>query len=95
MKLFVNSSPHIRNRDTTSGIMLDVILALVPAGIAAIVMHGFKALLLIAVSVASAVISEYLWCKAIKKQPTLLDLSAVLIFIFLAYFIERFFIFFM
>ena len=85
MKLFVNSSPHIRNRDTTSGIMLDVILALAPAGIAAVVMHGFKALLLIAVSVASAVISEYLWCKAIKKQPTLLDLSAVVTGLILAY----------
>ena len=72
MKLFVSSSPHIRHRDTTSGIMLDVILALIPAGIASIVMFGFKAVLLIAVSIASAILSEYLWCKAIKKQTSLL-----------------------
>ncbi len=85
MKLFVSSSPHIRHRDTTSGIMLDVILALIPAGIASVIMHGFNALLLIAVTVASAVISEYLWCKAIKKQPTLLDLSAVVTGLILAY----------
>ena len=71
MKLFVSSSPHIRHRDTTTGIMLDVILALVPVGIASIVMYGFKAVMLIAVCIASAVASEYLWCKAIKKQPTL------------------------
>lgn len=85
MKLFVSSSPHIRHRDSTSGIMLDVILALVPVGIASIVMHGFNAVLLIAVCIASAVISEYLWCKAIKKQTTLLDLSAVVTGLILAY----------
>ena len=85
MKLFVSSSPHIRHRDTTTGIMLDVILALVPVGIASIVMYGFKAVMLIAVCIASAVASEYLWCKAIKKQPTLLDLSAVVTGLILAY----------
>ena len=85
MKLFVSSSPHIRHRDTTSGIMLDVILALIPAGIASIVMFGFKAVLLIAVSIASAILSEYLWCKAIKKQTSLLDLSAVVTGLILAY----------
>ena len=85
MKLFVSSSPHIRHRDSTSGIMLDVILALIPVGIASIVMHGFNAVLLIAVCIASAVISEYLWCKAIKKQTTLLDLSAVVTGLILAY----------
>mgnify|MGYP002513889517 CR=1 FL=1 len=85
MKLFVSSSPHIRHSDSTIGIMLDVILALVPVGIASIVMHGFNAVLLIAVCIASAVASEYLWCKAIKKQTSLLDLSAVVTGLILAF----------
>ena len=85
MKLFVSSSPHIRHNDSTQGIMLDVLLALAPIGIASVVMYGFRTLLLICVTVASAVISEYLWCKAIKKQPTLSDLSAIVTGLILAY----------
>ena len=40
MPLKVSSSPHIRHQDTTSGIMLDVIIALIPLGIAGVVMYG-------------------------------------------------------
>lgn len=76
-KLHVTSSPHIRQADTTTGIMLDVILALLPATVCGVCFFGFHALLVIAVSVASAVASEFLWCKAIRKEPTLKDLSAV------------------
>ncbi|MBQ5764828.1 MAG: RnfABCDGE type electron transport complex subunit D [Clostridia bacterium] len=76
-KMNVTSSPHISGPDNTTGIMLDVIIALLPATICGICFFGFNALLTVAVSVASAVLSEYLWCKAIKKQTSLLDLSAV------------------
>ncbi len=76
-KMTVTSSPHIRNIDTTGGIMLDVILALLPAAIAGIAFFGFKAALVMAVTVASAVISEYFWCKATKKARSLKDLSAI------------------
>lgn len=76
-KLNLLSSPHIGHKDNTSGIMLDVILALLPAAVCGIFFYGFKALLIIAVCVASAVASEYLWCLAIKKERTLRDLSAV------------------
>lgn len=76
-KLHVTSSPHIRQVDTTTGIMLDVILALLPATICGVCFFGFHALLVIAVAVAAAVASEFLWCKAIRKEPTLKDLSAV------------------
>lgn len=85
MSFKVSSSPHIRSADTTSSIMLDVIIALTPIGIASIVMFGFKAALLIAVTVASCVLSEYLWCKALKKPSSLNDLSAIVTGLLLAY----------
>lgn len=76
-KLFVSSSPHLRQADTTRGIMLDVMIALFPLAVCGVVFFGFHAALLIAVCVTSAVIAEYLWCKAVKKPASLLDLSAI------------------
>ena len=76
-KMNITSSPHITSADNTSGIMLDVIFALMPATICGILFFGFHALLVVAVTVASAVIAEYVWCRAVKKQPTLRDLSAI------------------
>ncbi len=83
-KLTVTSSPHIFHHDTTGGIMLDVILALVPAAICGVCFFGFHALLIIAVCIASAVAAEFLWCKAVKKETTLRDFSAVLTGLILA-----------
>lgn len=83
-KMNVTSSPHITHLDTTSGIMLDVIIALLPAAICGVCFFGFNALLVIAVCVASAVAFEYLWCKAIKKEPSLRDLSAIVTGLLLA-----------
>jgi len=76
-KMNISTSPHISSLDNTSGIMLDVIFALLPATICGICFFGFHAALIIAVSVASAVASEYIWCRAIKKDPSLRDLSAI------------------
>lgn len=76
-KMNITSSPHITSADNTSGIMLDVIFALLPATICGIYFYGFHALLVVAVSVASAVASEYIWCRAIKKETSLRDLSAI------------------
>ena len=76
-KMNITSSPHITNTDNTSGVMLDVIFALLPATICGIFFFGFHALLIVAVTVASAVVAEYIWCRAIKKEPTLRDLSAI------------------
>ena len=76
-KMNITSSPHITSTENTTGIMLDVIFALLPAAICGIFFYGFHALLIIAVSVTSAVISEYIWCHAIKKEATLRDLSAI------------------
>lgn len=83
-KLSVQSSPHIYHRDNTSGIMLDVIISLLPATVCGIFFYGFNALLIIAVCIAAAVASEYLWCLAVKKESSLQDLSAVVTGLLLA-----------
>ena len=81
----VASSPHIRAGRTTRGIMLDVIVALLPAGAFGVVWFGLHALWIIAVSVLSAVAWEALWCWMAKKPYTVGDLSAVVTGLLLAY----------
>lgn len=76
--LKVTSSPHIRHEDTTSGIMLDVIIALLPAAVYGCFLFGIKAILVLATTIATAVVAEYVWNLALKKQQTINDLSAVL-----------------
>ena len=83
-KMNISSSPHITSNENTSSIMLDVIFALLPATICGIYFFGFHALLIVAVSVASAVVSEYIWCHTIKKEPSLRDLSAIVTGLLLA-----------
>lgn len=68
--------PQVRTNTDTSRIMLDVIIALVPAMVVGIIMFGVKALLLIAVSVASAVFWEWGYRKLMKKPSSIGDLSA-------------------
>lgn len=75
--LKVSSSPHIRHQDTSSGIMLDVIIALLPAAAFGCILFGLKALIILVTSVVSAVAAEYLWNKILKKPQTVGDLSAV------------------
>lgn len=77
-KLTVSSSPHIHSPDTTAGIMLDVIIALMPATIYGIILYGWRAALILAVSIASALLSEFIWNKLLKKENSLGDLSAAL-----------------
>ena len=59
-RLTVSASPHVRSHETTTGIMLDVILSLVPALVMSAVYFGTRALALAAVCVGTAVLSEYL-----------------------------------
>lgn len=75
--LILSVSPHIRSNITTRRIMLDVVISLLPAAIAGTLIFGSRSLAVIAVCVASAVISEYLFNKAAKKPNTITDLSAV------------------
>ncbi len=76
--LKVTSSPHIRHEDTTSGIMLDVIIALLPAAIYGCILFGWRAAVILAVTIITAVASEAIWNLALKKPQTIGDLSAVL-----------------
>lgn len=77
-KLHLSVSPHIHSKRNTSNIMLDVIIALLPAAVAGIVLFGFRALAVLIVAIGAAVISEYLFNLIIGKKQTIGDLSAVL-----------------
>lgn len=80
----VSSSPHVRSKDTTSRIMFYVILALLPTSIFGIYNFGYKALVLILVTIASCLASEWIFNKIVHKQNTLGDLSAVVTGLLLA-----------
>lgn len=83
--LIVSSSPHAKAAHTARSIMLDVIIALMPALIAGIIFYGLHALLITIVSVVSCVGFEWLWEKAFKRPITITDLSAVVTGLLLAY----------
>ena len=83
-KYIVSPSPHVKAHTSTSNIMLDVIIALIPAIIAGAVIFGVRSLWVILVSVAGAVLSEHLWCVFTKKKTTVTDLSAVVTGVLLA-----------
>lgn len=83
--IYVSCSPHIRAKDTTQSIMRDVLIALVPALIAAVIHYGFRPILLVAVCVVFAVLSEYVMEKLCKRPITISDLSAVVTGVLLAY----------
>ena len=85
MKLISSVSPHIYNKNSTQRIMLDVVLALVPAAIASVIIFGLRALLVIGVCVAVCVLSEWLFEKICKKENTISDLSAVVTGMLLAF----------
>lgn len=85
LNLTVSSSPHIRSKTNTSKIMLDVIIALIPAGIYSIYLFGLKSLVVILTSVTTCVVSEYVACKVMKKGNSTPDLSAVVTGILLAF----------
>lgn len=82
--LNVSISPHIRARETTTSIMADVIIALIPAIAVGVYVFGLKALLITVISVASCVASEYIYEKLLKKPITITDLSAVVTGLILA-----------
>ena len=76
-KMIINSSPFIRSKRKTSGIMADVIISLLPCALAGVVIFGVRALLVLLVSSAAAVGSEALFCKFTKKGRTYGDLSSL------------------
>ena len=75
--LTVSSSPHLKRSDTTRGIMSDVVIALAPAATYGCILFGLRALAVLITCVGVAVLSEFLWNKALKKPNTIKDMSAV------------------
>ena len=80
----VSSSPHVRAKDSTSKIMLIVAAALLPASLFGIWNFGFKALVLIMVTIASCVVSETIFNLIVHKKNTIGDFSAVVTGLLLA-----------
>ena len=82
--LNVSTSPHVRSSASTSSIMCDVLIAMAPAALFGIYQFGFRAFLIIVVCVASAVLTEYIYEKAMKKPITIMDYSAAVTGLILA-----------
>jgi len=83
--LTVSHFPHIRDRATTNRIMLDVVIALIPALIVSVAVFGARAALIVCVCVISSVASEWIFRKAMKKPDTIRDFSAVITGLLLAF----------
>ena len=84
-KLTVSASPHVRSAQTVSGIMLNVIIALIPALAASVWLFGPRVLLICLVTIGTCMLSEYLSRKIMKRSNTLGDLSAVVTGLLLAF----------
>lgn len=81
----VSAAPHNRSTASTKVIMQDVVIALIPAGIFGVYNFGLHALMVIAMTVLSCVLTEYIYCRLMKKPSTAGDYSAVVTGILLAY----------
>ena len=84
-KLLVSAGPHIRGNASTTSIMGDVLIALLPAVVASVLVFGIRALLLEAVCVVSSVLFEYLFRRLLKRSNTISDLSAAVTGLLLAF----------
>ena len=84
-ELTISSSPHIHAPITTQTIMRDVLIALVPALAGSVVFFGFRALLVTLVSVAACIFWEWGWCRVMKVDCQIGDLSAAVTGVLLAF----------
>ena len=84
MNLTVASSPHIRGDFKTSRLMLDVVLALMPALIVGVIVLGIRAAVVTVISVAAAVAAEWIYAKATRTRNTVIDGSALVTGLLLA-----------
>lgn len=82
--LRISFYPHIRDKASTSRIMLDVIIALIPAAAFGIYNFGLRSLLIILICIAASMASELLWNLALRRRVTLWDLSAAVTGLILA-----------
>ena len=84
LNLTVSVSPHVRHEDSTRSLMVDVIIGLVPAMVAAVYFFGWRALCTLLVSVAACVFFEWAYRRLLKKDATIGDCSAVVTGVLLA-----------
>ncbi len=82
--IIVSGTPHVRSKESIQSIMRDVVIALIPASIMGIYYFGFRALMLIVISIASSLVFEWGYEKILKKPITITDFSAVLTGLLLA-----------
>ena len=75
--LNVSASPHVRSNDSTKTIMRDVAIALVPAAGFGVYNFGVKALLILLASIASCMLTEYIYEMLMHKKITTSDYSAL------------------
>ena len=80
----ISSSPHIRDKETTTNLMGQVLVALMPATVVGVFNFGSSAFIIILISVLSCVIFEALFEKITKRKNTVLDLSAAVTGLLLA-----------
>ena len=85
LKLIATSNPHIRAHETTRSIMLDVIIAMLPALVWGVINWGINVLLLTVVSVVGCMFWEWLYRKVMKKPQSVGDLSCVVTGMLLAF----------
>ena len=83
-KLLVSAGPHVRSSASTTSVMGDVLIALLPAVVASVLVFGTRALLLEVVCVAASILFEYLFRKITKRSNTISDLSAAVTGLLLA-----------
>ena len=83
-QLIVSGSPHIVTARDTRSLMRDVLIALSPAAVAAVLIFGLRALLLMAVTVGSAILFEFLYERLLHRRGTVSDLSAAVTGLILA-----------
>ena len=84
-KLIVSSSPHVRSNEDTSYIMKQVIIALLPATLAALIFFRLSALNVIFFSIAGSVGAEFIYQKISKQESTIGDFSAAVTGLLLAF----------
>ena len=81
----VSAAPHNRSTVTTKSIMRDVMIALLPAGLFGIFNFGIHALIVTVITVLACVLTEYFYCRLMKKPSSVGDYSAIVTGILLAF----------
>ncbi len=81
----VSAAPHNRSTVTTKSIMRDVVIALLPAGLFGIFNFGLHALMVTVITILACVLTEYIFCRVMKKPSSVGDYSAIVTGILLAF----------